>query len=139
MLKKIKNLSVALASALMMLAPVAVPVTDHASVQDSLCDGIVTAEGGTPSAGDDASNCLTETSNTPNSLIKKIVDFFSLIVGAVSIIMIIYGGFKYITSAGNDSNVGSAKNTILYALIGLIIVALAQVIVRFVLSKATTV
>lgn len=139
MLKKIKNLSVAFAAALMMLAPVAIPVTAHATVKDALCNGISVADGGTVvNPGDPNSSCLTEDgTTTPNSLIKKIVDFFSLIVGAVSIIMIIYGGFKYITSGGNDSNVGSAKNTILYALIGLIIVALAQVIVRFVLSKAT--
>ena len=138
MFKKIKNYSVALVTALMLLAPVAVPVTVHATVQDALCNGISVADGGTvtdPGAAN--AECLTETSTTPNNLIKKIVDLFSLIVGAVSIIMIIYGGFKYITSGGNDSNVGTAKNTILYALIGLVIVALAQVIVRFVLSKAT--
>jgi hypothetical protein len=138
MFKKIKNYSVALVTALMMLAPVAIPVTAHAAVSDALCNGISVANGGTVTdPGATNTECLTETATTPNNLIKRIVDFFSLIVGAVSIIMIIYGGFKYITSAGNDSNVGAAKNTILYALIGLIIVALAQVIVRFVLSKAT--
>jgi hypothetical protein len=51
--------------------------------------------------------------------------------------MIVVGGFRYVTSAGDSTKVGSAKNTILYALIGLIIVALAQIVVRFVLSKAT--
>ena len=51
--------------------------------------------------------------------------------------MIIVGGFKYITSGGNDGNVSTAKNTILYAVIGLVIVALAQIIVRYVLGKAT--
>jgi hypothetical protein len=48
----------------------------------------------------------------------------------------IYGGFKYITSSGDSGNVTAAKNTIMYALIGLIIVALAQIIVRFVLAKS---
>ena len=51
--------------------------------------------------------------------------------------MIIFGGFRYITSGGNDNNVSSAKNTILYAVIGLVIVALSQFIVRFVLNTAT--
>jgi hypothetical protein len=51
--------------------------------------------------------------------------------------MIIWGGLKYITSGGDSGNVTGAKNTILYAIIGLIIVALAQFIVRFVLSKTT--
>jgi hypothetical protein len=51
--------------------------------------------------------------------------------------MIIIGGFRYITSGGDSGSVSSAKNTVLYAIVGLIIVALAQVIVRFVLSKST--
>ena len=56
-------------------------------------------------------------------------------VGVVSVIMIIIAGFKYVTIGGNDSSVTSAKNTILYAIVGLVIVALAQVIVRFVLTN----
>jgi hypothetical protein len=52
--------------------------------------------------------------------------------------MIIVAGFRYITSGGKQESVTGAKNTILYAVIGLIIVALAQIIVRFVLNKATT-
>ncbi len=55
----------------------------------------------------------------------------------VAVIMIIVGGLRYITSGGSDTSVTSAKNTILYAIIGLIIVALAQIMVRFVLSKVT--
>jgi hypothetical protein len=51
--------------------------------------------------------------------------------------MIIIGGFRYITSGGKQESVTSAKNTILYAIIGLVIVALAQIIVRFVLSNST--
>jgi hypothetical protein len=59
------------------------------------------------------------------------------LVGIVAVIMIIVGGLRYITSGGNDASVTSAKNTILYAIIGLVIVALAQVLVRFTLSKLT--
>lgn len=71
-----------------------------------------------------------------NDTIKLIVNFLSFIVGVVAVIMIIIAGLKYITSGGDSNNVASAKNTILYAVIGLVIVALAQVIVRFVLQKA---
>jgi TRAP-type C4-dicarboxylate transport system permease small subunit len=68
-------------------------------------------------------------------MIKKIINILSVIVGVVAVIMIIIGGFRYITSGGSSDKVTGAKNTILYAIIGLIIVALAQVIVRFVLNK----
>jgi hypothetical protein len=51
--------------------------------------------------------------------------------------MIIVGGLKYILSAGDSGNVTSAKNTIVYAIVGLVIVALAQFVVRFVLTKVS--
>jgi len=55
-----------------------------------------------------------------------------------AVIMIIVGGFRYITSGGDSTRVGGAKNTLIYAIVGLIIVALAQAIVHFVLNNATT-
>ena len=72
-----------------------------------------------------------------NRLIKRIINLLSVIVGVVAVIMIIVGGLRYITSGGSDTSVTSAKNTILYAIIGLIIVALAQILVRFVLRQVT--
>ena len=72
-----------------------------------------------------------------NALITQVINIFSVIVGIIAVIMIIWGGLKYITSGGDSGNVTGAKNTILYAIIGLIIVALAQFIVRFILSKTT--
>lgn len=80
-------------------------------------------------SGDDAEDRV-------NDIIRLVINIFSLIVGVISVIMIIIGGLKYITSGGDSGNVSGAKNTILYAIIGLIVVALAQVIVRFVLQKA---
>lgn len=73
-----------------------------------------------------------------DTLIKNIVNIFSLIVGVVSVIMIIVGGFKYITSGGDSGRVSSAKNTIIYAVIGLIIVAFAQILVKFVIFKTAS-
>lgn len=76
----------------------------------------------------------------PKSLdqtIARILNIFSVIIGVVAVIMIMIGGLRYITSGGASDRVAGAKNTILYAVIGLIVVALAQVIVRFVLNTAT--
>jgi hypothetical protein len=53
--------------------------------------------------------------------------------------MIIFAGFRYITSGGSEKGVGDAKKTILYALIGLVVVALAQLIVKFVIKSTTSV
>ncbi|HET7827359.1 MAG TPA: pilin [Candidatus Saccharimonadales bacterium] len=81
-------------------------------------------------AGSDANSQI-------NNIVHTIVNILSAVVGIVAVIMIIVGGFRYITSGGNDTSVTAAKNTILYAIIGLVVVALAQIIVRFTLSKLT--
>lgn len=72
-----------------------------------------------------------------NTTIQNIIDLLSVAVGIAAVIMLIVGGFRYVTSAGNAETTKAAKNTILYALIGLVIVALAQLIVNFVLNKTT--
>jgi len=81
---------------------------------------------------------LTDQTGGFNHTLTVIINIFSVIVGIIAVIMIIVAGFRYITSGGKQESVTGAKNTILYAIIGLIIVALAQVIVRFVLNKATS-
>jgi hypothetical protein len=73
-----------------------------------------------------------------NSLLKKIINIISLLVGALAVIMLIVGGFRYVTSAGNDSGVAAAKKTITYALVGIVIVAISQTVVHFVLNNVTT-
>lgn len=72
-----------------------------------------------------------------DQIVEQIINIMSLVVGVVAVVMIIIGGFKYVTSGGDSGNVSGAKNTILYAVVGLVVVALAQVIVRFVVDRAT--
>jgi len=57
------------------------------------------------------------------------------IVGAISVIMIVIGGLRYVISGGNNSNVTAAKNTILYAIVGLIISMLAYAVINFVITS----
>jgi hypothetical protein len=103
-------------------------------IQGGLCTGAqslsVNSSGGTE-------NCQEQGSGI-TGLIKTVINILSIIVGVVAVIMIIIGGFRYITSGGKQESVTAAKNTILYAVIGLVIVALAQVVVRFVLTKTTS-
>jgi len=72
-----------------------------------------------------------------SSVIKSVINIFSILVGAVSVVMIIIGGFRYVVSNGDSNGVSGAKNTILYAIVGLVIVLFAQIIVKFVLTKIT--
>lgn len=66
------------------------------------------------------------------------VRILSLVVGVAALFMVILSGFKYITSGGEASKVSNAKNSLIYALVGLAIAALAQLLVHFVLSQSTT-
>ena len=67
--------------------------------------------------------------------IETVINTFLYIIGALAVIMIIFGGFKYVTSSGDAPAVASAKNTILYAVIGVIVAILAYSIVGFVLDS----
>ncbi len=70
-----------------------------------------------------------------DGLIKTIVNLLLFVLGAVSVIMIIIGGFKYTTSQGDSSSLSSAKNTILYSVVGLVIAIAAYGIVNFVIDQ----
>jgi hypothetical protein len=70
-----------------------------------------------------------------NKVITGVINVLSAIIGVAAVIMIIISGLRYITSGGEGQKVASAKGTLIYALVGLVIVALAQVIVHFVLQK----
>jgi cytochrome bd-type quinol oxidase subunit 2 len=71
-----------------------------------------------------------------NSILRLTLNLFSAIVGVIAIFMIIIGGLKYILSSGNSEKTNEAKNSIMYAAIGLVIVALAQIVVKFILNKS---
>ncbi len=136
----------ALSASLMILTPVSAQDPPAAGVDDrtdvtrkmqnsARCGSNI----GGLSGNNTVNNCtnMDDASGGIEDLIKTIINVFSAIVGSISVIMIIIGGFRYITSGGDSNSVGGAKNTILYAIVGLIIVAFAQIIVQFVLQRTT--
>ncbi len=123
-----KKVSVILAS-LLALPVIAFGVTtlvaDSASAQLNLESGINSAKGtGTP-------DNVTE----DDGLIKKVVNLLLWAIGIISVIMIIIGGIRYAISNGDSNQVTAAKNTIMYAVIGLVIAIFAYAIVNFVLFQ----
>lgn len=128
-----------IALALMFSLGMAVPALAQ-SAQDQINNGLCTGANleFTDAPTDQCISAGNDATTQINNIIHTIVNLLSVIVGVVAVIMIIVGGFRYITSGGNDASVTSAKNTILYAIIGLVVVALAQLIVRFVLGRLTT-
>ena len=65
---------------------------------------------------------------------KQVTNTVLYIVGIIAVIMLIVGGIKYVVSGGDSKKVTDAKNTVLYAIIGLIIAFLAFAIVNFVIT-----
>jgi len=66
---------------------------------------------------------------------KTIVNVLLFILGAVAVVMIVIGGIRYSISQGDSGAITSAKNTILYAVIGLVVAILAYAIVNFVVQQ----
>lgn len=128
MIKKIIMFSLAVSTVVMVTGATRVFALTEA--QKAVCEGA----GITASSND----CSGDT-NTPqvDNVISTAVNILSSIVGIVGVVMVFIGGFKYITSRGDSNAVSSAKSTITYAIIGLIIAALAQVLVHFVLFQVT--
>ena len=82
-------------------------------------------------------NANTGASANVDDIISKSINFALMAIAIVSVFMLILGGFKYTTSNGDSAKVTSAKNTIMYSLIGLLIAIFAYAIVNFVVNKVT--
>lgn len=136
MLKSLrKTLAIVGASLMLSLAP-AVALVPSAVYADDI--GNCLSQGSGLDNLDTSGGCSPETGQGTEriqGIVETVINIFSVIVGIVAVIMIIWGGFKYITSGGDSGNITSAKNTIIYAIIGLVIVALAQFFVQFVLEQ----
>ncbi len=127
MKKKIVSIFFAIA---VLLAPVMVSGTSFAlfdNAKSEACAGLAVSDTG--KCGDGGS--------TINLVLKNVLNVLTVIIGLIAVIMIIVGGTKYITSGGDSGKAGSARSTIISAVVGLVIVALAQIIVQFVLKNAT--
>ena len=110
-----------------------VPVTANAegALSDACSNSQVTSSSS-------AQNICGSQNDNATNIIKVVVEVLLYIVGVISVIMLIVGGIRYTTSAGNSSQITAAKNTIMYALIGLVVSAVAIGIVQFVLTGITT-
>lgn len=99
-------------------------VASSASAQSPIQEGAAAARGsGQPTELFGNAGVITTITNT-----------LLFIVGALAVIMVIFGGIRYATSGGNSSSVTAAKNTVLYAIVGLIIAFLAFAAVNWVLG-----
>ncbi len=99
--------------------------TENAQVKDAVCSQLDKL---------DQKNCDDDNSTILNNIVKPIIQTLVLVIGGVAVLIIVVGGFMYILSAGDANNTKRAKDTILYAVIGLVIALFAQAIISFVIG-----
>lgn len=106
----------------------------YAATDLSLQNGANSAQGNDQSGN---AACLfgTEDNCQGDGLFKTITNVLLFVIGAISVIMLVIGGIRYTVSGGDSTQVQGAKNTILYAIVGIIVAILAYAVVNFVISS----
>ena len=128
-MQRIKNLFLTFATIATFAMPVLVPASAHAkSIAEGIGDGCAAVDSECKTSGDGKASL--------QKIISGAIDIISYAIGAIAVFMVIFGGFKYLTSGGDSGKVGEAKNTILYALLGLAVVIFARALVSFALGSA---
>lgn len=118
-----KFIATALGVATAVVVPKAVLAVDECNINAGVTGGANCAKGSTIAGP----SLQSQVANITNTLL--------IVIGAVSVIMILIGGLRYVLSGGDEAGTRSAKDTILYSVIGLVIALLAYVIVNFVLKQ----
>ena len=113
-----------LALGLSLVVPAVAPVAVNAA-NSTIANGANSAKGDGQQSNLDG--------NT--GVFKTISDVMLYIIGAISVIMLIIGGIRYVVSAGEQAAVTSAKNTILYSIVGIIVAIVAYAVVNFVITS----
>lgn len=116
-----KSITVLAIATSLLLGSLALPMVARGAAIDDITNGVGQADPGSP---------------TVDSAIATAINILSMLVGIAAVIMLIFGGYRYITSAGDPGNIAKAKSTILYALIGVAIVASTQLILKVTIGKA---
>lgn len=116
----------------------------YASSTTTICTDSAVA--GSNGAGTDLSSsafCKDQSKNPSNPLFGKggvlngTINIITAIAGFVAVIMIIISGLQMINSGGNSEKISNARNTIIYASVGLVVIALARIIIAFIINKAS--
>lgn len=107
------------------------PAPAHAAFDLGLADGASSAQGKDQQG--DASSLFGD--GGQGGIFRTITNVMLFLIGAISVIMLIVGGLRYVVSGGDSTAVQNAKNTILYAIVGIVVAILAFAVVNFVIGS----
>lgn len=101
-----------------------IPATVQANILDKACEV------------DPSSDVCKSKNDKAENIVSPVVNLLFWLVGVLSVIMLIWGGIRYATSAGDSNKVTGAKNTIIYSIVGLAVALLSYAIVSLVVSSS---
>lgn len=120
----------------LMVTPLATSSVGAINPFERACSGENGGEEGEEGGGSSSICGAAEQDKAPD-IIKNVINLILTVLGMIAVIMIIIGGIRYTTSNGDASGIKGAKDTILYAVVGLIVAILSYAIVNFVLGRFT--
>lgn len=118
------------------LVPMLALVFSFVTAPVSLAENVDVNTGNPLQSGTESAKGRGQNDSLTN-VFRIVVNILLFIVGAVAVIMLVIGGLRYVTSNGDQNAVTGAKNTILYAIIGIVVAFLAYAAVNFVVNQLT--
>ena len=125
--KKITNTILTLSAALLFSGIAVTTVVSPLALADTKKEA--------QTAVDDLSGTHVDGTNMVKTTIKDIINILLFLIGMIAVLMIVIAGFRFVTSNGDANTVSSAKNTIIYAVIGIVIAIMSYAIVNFILDN----
>jgi len=75
----------------------------------------------------------------PKSVVERVITYALFFIGAIALVFVIYGGVLYITSGGDSEKTTKARNTLMYAVLGIIVVVISYAIVTWASNAPTSI
>lgn len=130
-IKKLLSAAILLPAMVLTVGLAVQPTPAHAAFDKGLSDGAQSAQGKDQQG--DAASLFGE--GGQGGIFRTITNVLLFLIGAISVIMLIIGGIRYVVSGGDSTAVQNAKNTILYAIVGVVVAILAYAVVNFVITS----
>lgn len=134
-MKRYKNFALALIFSMLVLAPASTASARAASFHPPQILALAGKQDACKGLGQVGGRCGSG-QNRIGNVAKGIVNIISFIAGVIAVIMIIVSGIRFMTSNGDSSKVAAARTALVYALIGVAVAGLTQLLIRFVISFA---
>ncbi len=117
-------------SALILTAALPRPIVYAQDAGDAVCDTLGQVTGNSCESVDESGVSI-------QNVVEGALNLLTFVAGMATVVMVIIAGVKYVTSQGDSAAIGNAKATLLYALVGIVIVLLSQTIIFFFVGNTT--